>query len=82
MTYWACTVLMKMSPTKRLRTAIEFAGENGLSTHRVYVHPGRLVMRRSREGALVEQRPSYGTCVPYDGHRDSLCPTDCKLHVT
>jgi hypothetical protein len=39
MTYWACTVLMKMPPTKRLQTAIEFAGENGLSTHRVYVHP-------------------------------------------
>ncbi len=39
MTYWACTVLTKMPPTKRLQEAIAMAEELGLSTHRVYVHP-------------------------------------------
>ncbi|MCA9876834.1 MAG: hypothetical protein KC442_03600 [Thermomicrobiales bacterium] len=28
-----------MAPTKRLQTAIEFAGDNGLPTNRVYVRP-------------------------------------------
>ncbi len=39
MTYWACVVLMKMSPTKRLQEAIALAEELGIAADRVYVHP-------------------------------------------
>jgi hypothetical protein len=39
MTYWACVVLMKLPPAKRLQEAMAIAAELGLSTDRVYVHP-------------------------------------------
>lgn len=39
MTYWACVVLTKMPPTKRLQEAIAMAEELGLSVGRVCVHP-------------------------------------------
>lgn len=39
MTFWACSVLMKMPATKRLQTAIDYAIEHGVSARRVWVHP-------------------------------------------